>query len=111
MPEGNRLVRRRVPDLSAVELCHEFLTAHLTPGGLYLDATCGNGNDTLFLCRLAGSNGRVLGMDIQPKAVERTNKRLADAGAARMVLGTALVNDPDLAHAAIAAVGGALRPR
>ena len=36
-----------------------------------------------------------------------TLKRLADAGAARMVLGTALVNDPELAHAAIAAVGGA----
>ncbi|WP_281624769.1 geranylgeranylglyceryl/heptaprenylglyceryl phosphate synthase, partial [Senegalimassilia anaerobia] len=35
-----------------------------------------------------------------------TLKRLADAGAARMVLGTALVNDPELAHAAIAAVGG-----
>lgn len=35
-----------------------------------------------------------------------TLERLADIGAARMVLGTALVNDPELAHAAIAAVGG-----
>ena len=35
-----------------------------------------------------------------------TLKRLADVGAARMVLGTALVNDPDLARAAVAAVGG-----
>ena len=35
-----------------------------------------------------------------------TLKRLADAGAARMVLGTALVNDPELARAAVAAVGG-----
>lgn len=78
--EGGRLVRRRVPDLSAVELCHEFLELHVTPGGLYLDATCGNGNDTLFLCRLAGQNGRVLAMDIQQKAVDRTNKRLTDAG-------------------------------
>ena len=33
LPEGGRLVRRRVPDLSAVQLCHEFLEAHLTPGG------------------------------------------------------------------------------
>ena len=82
--EGGRLVRRRVPDLSAVELCHEFLELHVTPGGLYLDATCGNGNDTLFLCRLAGQNGRVLAMDIQQKAVNRTNKRLADAGYEKM---------------------------
>ena len=80
LPEGGRLVRRRVPDLSAVQLCHVFLEAHLTPGGLFLDATCGNGNDTLFLCRLAGQNGRVLGMDIQPQAVDRTNRRLKEAG-------------------------------
>lgn len=35
-----------------------------------------------------------------------TLKRLADAGAARMVLGTALVNDPELARAAVDAVSG-----
>ena len=35
-----------------------------------------------------------------------TLKRLADAGAARMVLGTALVNDPELARAAVDVVGG-----
>ena len=35
-----------------------------------------------------------------------TLKRLADVGAARMVLGTALVNDPELARAAVEAVGG-----
>lgn len=35
-----------------------------------------------------------------------TLQRLADVGAARMVLGTALVNDPELARTAVAAVGG-----
>lgn len=35
-----------------------------------------------------------------------TLKRLADAGAVRMVLGTALVNDPELARAAVDAVSG-----
>lgn len=35
-----------------------------------------------------------------------TLARLADIGAARMVLGTALVNDPDLARAAVERVGG-----
>ena len=66
VPAGDKLVRRRVPDLSAVQLCHDFLQMRLMPGGLYLDATCGNGHDTLFLCRLAGDTGRVLGLDIQP---------------------------------------------
>ncbi|EFB74659.1 GNAT family N-acetyltransferase, partial [Subdoligranulum variabile] len=74
-PDGTRLVRRRVPDLSAVGLCHEFLTAHLAPGGFCIDATCGNGHDTEFLCRLAGPQGRVLALDIQPRAVEATNAR------------------------------------
>ena len=35
-----------------------------------------------------------------------TLERLIEAGAARVVLGTALVNDPDLAAAAVARVGG-----
>lgn len=35
-----------------------------------------------------------------------TLQRLADVGAARMVLGTALVNDPELARAAVETVGG-----
>ena len=80
VPAGDRLVRRRMPDLSAVQLCHEFLTTHLAPGGFYLDATCGDGHDTEFLCRLAGPSGRVLGLDIQPAAVQATNARLAAAG-------------------------------
>ena len=36
----------------------------------------------------------------------KTLERLADIGAARMVLGTALVNDPELARAAVECVGG-----
>ena len=91
VPQGGEMVRRRVPDLSAVQLCHEFLTAHLQPGGLYIDATCGNGHDTEFLCRLAGPTGKVLALDIQPAAVENTNARLAAAGLGN--IGQALVHD------------------
>ena len=79
-PDGSQLVRRRVPDLTAVELTHRFLRSTLAPGGLYLDATCGNGHDTQFLCALAGPAGHVLGLDIQQQAVDNTNARLAAAG-------------------------------
>lgn len=79
LPQDGRLVRRRLPDLSAVQFCHDFLAARLAPGGLYIDATCGNGHDTEFLCRLAGPQGRVLALDIQPAAVDATNARLAAA--------------------------------
>ena len=64
VPEGDRLVRRRKPDLSAVRLAQDFLAAHLSRPHLLVDATCGNGGDTAFLCRLAGPQGRVLAFDI-----------------------------------------------
>ena len=42
----------------------------------FVDATCGNGFDTLFLCKLAGSNGHVSAFDIQEQAIERTKNML-----------------------------------
>ena len=47
---------------------------------LCIDATCGNGGDTAFLCRLAGPEGRVLGFDIQPEAIASTRARLKKQG-------------------------------
>lgn len=79
---GDRLERRRDPAPSAVGLTHDFLRARLSEGAVCLDATCGNGGDTEFLCRLAGPAGRVLAMDIQQQAVDNTNARLAAAGLA-----------------------------
>ncbi len=79
-PEGGRLVRRRQPDLSAVRFAQDFLSAHLGRVRLAIDATCGNGGDTAFLCRLAGAEGRVLGFDIQPAALDATRARLAREG-------------------------------
>lgn len=42
----------------------------------FIDATCGNGFDTLFLCKLAGINGHVKAFDIQYQAIERTTSLL-----------------------------------
>lgn len=67
-PEDGRLVRRRTPDLTAVRFVQDYLAAHLPHPKLCIDATCGNGGDTAFLCRLSGPEGRVLGFDIQPGA-------------------------------------------
>lgn len=83
--EGEQMVRRRKPDLTAVQLVHDWLAANLPAPSLCIDATCGNGGDTLFLCRLAQ---RVLAMDVQPQAIESTRARLESAGidAARYTL-------------------------
>lgn len=41
-----------------------------------IDATCGNGFDTLFLCQIAGKTGLVTAFDIQNEAIERTDQLL-----------------------------------
>ena len=82
VPEGGRLCRRRTPDLTAVKLVQDFLAARLADPRLCIDATCGNGGDTAFLCRLVGKGGRVLGFDIQPEAIASTRQNLARKGLA-----------------------------
>ena len=78
--EGAQLCRRRTPDLTAVKFVQDFLASRLPEPKLLVDATCGNGGDTAFLCRLAGKEGRVLGFDIQPEAIASTEKNLAAKG-------------------------------
>ena len=78
--EEGAWVRLRRPELSAVAFVQQNLSRWLKPGGFFIDATCGNGHDTVFLCRLAGPSGRVLGLDIQPQAVEAANRRLHQEG-------------------------------
>ena len=55
---------------------------HLMPcikeGDTVIDATCGNGHDTLFLAQQVGANGHVLAFDIQQQALENTRQRLAE---------------------------------
>ena len=34
--------------------CHEVIRSEAVREGFYIDATMGKGNDTLFLCELAG---------------------------------------------------------
>ena len=52
----------------------------LYDGARAIDATMGNGQDTLWLCQQVGAVGRVYAFDIQPEAVARTRERLVSAG-------------------------------
>ena len=65
---------------NAIELSHEYMDKCIKPGDTVIDATAGNGNDTLFLAKLVGEEGKVYAFDIQPQAIENTKKRLADNG-------------------------------
>ncbi|MFV0499387.1 MAG: class I SAM-dependent methyltransferase [Bacilli bacterium] len=50
-----------------------LLDKYLTKDCIVVDATCGNGNDTLYLCEKFKF---VYGFDIQKKAIENTSKLL-----------------------------------
>lgn len=63
------------------EWCASFLKNHIQPGDLCIDATMGNGNDTLLLSCLCGPSGQVHAFDIQEMALANTQKRLQDADA------------------------------
>ena len=64
----------------AVTLAHMFLTQVVRPGDQVIDATMGNGHDTLFLARLVGPQGKVFAFDIQTQACERTRLLLQQQG-------------------------------
>lgn len=77
--------------LNSLGVTHAFLASQVQEGAFCIDATAGNGHDTAFLCRLAGPTGRVLALDIQPQAVENTNRLLEKEGLA--AVGHAEVGD------------------
>ncbi len=52
--------------------------------GLAIDATCGNGHDTLFLLQCGFAP--VIGFDVQRQAIENTQRRCAEAGFAELRL-------------------------
>lgn len=64
----------------AVAAAHRCAAAVLRPGDRAVDATAGNGHDTLFLARAVGPAGGVLALDRQEAAIAATRDRLRAAG-------------------------------
>lgn len=62
------------------DMAHQMVSARIRPGDLAIDATAGNGHDTLFLARSVGPAGRVYVFDVQPEAILQTRHRLSEAG-------------------------------
>jgi SAM-dependent methyltransferase len=78
--------------LRATEMAQLLLRQRLSTGDVVVDATVGNGHDTLFLADRVGPTGRVFGFDVQQAALdqaatllgERSNVRLIHAGHERL---------------------------
>ncbi len=65
---------------SARQLAADAQRRILREGDTAVDCTLGNGHDTCYLASLVGETGRVIGFDLQPDAVARTEERLREAG-------------------------------
>ena len=59
-------------------VAHEIIRASVSAGDSAIDATAGNGNDTLLLARCTGPRGKVYAFDIQDSAIERATERLSE---------------------------------
>ncbi|MDO9107195.1 MAG: class I SAM-dependent methyltransferase [Methylovulum sp.] len=65
-----------MPRISLVKLAHEFIGNRLRPGDIAIDATVGNGHDTVFLLGQVGASGHVYGFDRQLAAITATAAKL-----------------------------------
>lgn len=65
---------------SAVQWARVFIRPALGQGATAVDATSGNGNDTVFLAEYVGPGGRVYAMDIQEDALRKTGENVLAAG-------------------------------
>lgn len=63
---------------TALHFSHTLLKEGIKEGDIVVDATMGNGNDTVFLAQLVGATGLVYAYDIQKQALKNTEKKLIE---------------------------------
>ncbi|KIL35917.1 SAM-dependent methyltransferase [Cohnella kolymensis] len=99
--------------LSVLSQAQRFVTERVRPGDIVIDATAGNGVDTLFLSKLVGAGGKVFAFDVQPDALEHTRKRLESVRDQEALAPVTLLHTghehiaesiPDTCHGQVAAV-------
>ncbi len=58
----------------------EIVGQYIKEGDTVIDATMGNGHDTLALAKLVGPKGSVIAFDVQPQALDNTRTLLESEG-------------------------------
>ena len=66
--------------ISLTKVAHTALSSRLKPGDVVIDATAGNGQDTVFLSNLVGASGKVFAIDVQQVALDETRRFLIGEG-------------------------------
>jgi tRNA G37 N-methylase Trm5 len=70
---------------NVLEIARQLIRERARENETVIDATMGNGNDTLFLAQLVKEQGKVIAFDIQEQAIEKTKERLVSEGVAERV--------------------------
>lgn len=68
------------------EIAQQRVGDVLSPGDFAIDATAGNGHDTVFLSRSVAADGRVFSFDVQTAAIAATQSRLVESGLRNVTL-------------------------
>lgn len=63
---------------NTVSITKSYIKDYIKQGQVVLDATVGNGKDTVLMANMVGDSGRVYGFDIQKIAIENTKKLLEE---------------------------------
>ncbi len=66
--------------LRTLAIAHNWIARVIKEGDTTIDATAGNGYDTLFLAQCVGDKGKVYAFDVQGEAIKQTKDLLEDEG-------------------------------
>ena len=61
---------------NAQQFSHEMILSVILENGIFIDATAGNGHDTLFLAQHIEKDSKILAFDIQEQAILQTRQLL-----------------------------------
>lgn len=70
---------------NVLEIARQLIRERVGRSETVIDATMGNGNDTLFLAQLVDEQGKVIAYDIQEQALAKTREKLEQQGVADRV--------------------------
>lgn len=75
----DRKIVEQLPEIVAASYCgtgNPFLLGNIKGGEEILDFGCGAGVDLIFASKLAGAQGRVVGLDIVPEMLQKAKKNI-----------------------------------
>lgn len=76
----------RAKAVSLTKLAHSIVRRAVRMGDTVVDATAGNGHDTVFLAACTGPSGHVHAIDIQSEAIQSTRSKLESKSVANVTL-------------------------